>query len=88
MIRKTIHFFGNVQCVGFRYTMRSVVAEFNVAGYVRNLGSGSVELTAEGNDAGIERFLKVLRNRMSGHIDREEVRESPATGEFSGFTVR
>ena len=88
MIRKTIHVFGNVQGVGFRYTTRSAVAEFNVAGYVRNLGNGSVELVVEGNDAEIERFLKVLRNRMSGHINREEVRESPATGEFSGFSVR
>ena len=88
MIRKTIHFFGNVQGVGFRYTTRFAATEFAVAGYVRNLGNGSVELVVEGNDTEIERFLKVLRNRMSGHIDREEVRESPVTGEFSGFAVR
>jgi len=88
MIRKTIHFFGNVQGVGFRYTTRSTATGFEVSGYVRNLSNGSVELVAEGNNAEIERFLEMLRNRMSGHIDREEERESPATGEFSGFGVR
>jgi acylphosphatase len=88
MIRKTIHFFGNVQGVGFRYTTRSVVAGFDVVGYVRNLGNGSVELVVEGNETEIERFLEMLRNRMSEHIDREEERESPTTGEFFGFAVR
>ena len=88
MIRKTIYFFGNVQGVGFRYTTRSVATRFEVAGYVRNLGNGSVELVAEGNAIEIDRFLEMLRNQMSGHIDRETERESPATGEFSGFDVR
>jgi acylphosphatase len=88
MICKTIHFFGNVQGVGFRYTTRSAATGFAVVGYVRNLGNGSVELVVEGSEAEIERFLDMLRNRMSEHIDREEVRESSATGEFSGFDVR
>ena len=88
MIRKTIHFFGNVQGVGFRYTTRSTAAGFEVEGYVRNLNNGSVELIVEGSEAEIERFLEMLRNRMSGHIDREEEQESLATGEFFGFDVR
>ena len=88
MIRKTIHFFGKVQGVGFRYTTRSTATGFNVSGYVRNLSNGSVELVVEGNGMEIQRFLDMLRNRMCGHIDREDERESPATGEFSGFDVR
>ena len=88
MIRKTIHFFGNVQGVGFRYTTRSTATEFEVTGYVRNLSNGSVELVVEGSGAEVERFLQRLRNRMSVHIDREEIRESLATGEFLGFDVR
>jgi acylphosphatase len=65
-----------------------VSSGFDVVGYVCNLGNGSVELVVEGSEAEIERFLEMLRNRMSGHIDREEVRESPATREFIGFNVR
>ena len=88
MKRKTIHFFGNVQGVGFRYTTRSVAGGFEVSGFVRNLRNGSVELVAEGNVAEIDRFLEALRNRMSGHIDREEIADAPATGEFAGFGIR
>jgi acylphosphatase len=88
MIRKTIHFFGNVQGVGFRYTTCSVAGGFEVSGCVRNLRNGSVELIAEGNAEEIEQFLVALRNQMSGHIDREEVAEAPATGEFAGFSIR
>ena len=88
MIRKTIHFFGHVQGVGFRYTTCSAADGFEVSGYVRNLRNGSVELVAEGNAEEIERFLTSLRNRMSGHIDREESIESPVTGEFTGFVIR
>jgi acylphosphatase len=88
MIRKTIHFFGNVQGVGFRYTTCSAVSGFNVSGFVRNLRNGSVELVVEGDVAEIERFLGALRDRMGGHIDREETVEASATGEFDGFGIR
>ena len=88
MIRKTLHFFGNVQGVGFRYTTRSVANGFTVAGSVRNLRNGSVELVVEGNAIEIDRFLDALRERMGGHIDREEVAEGPAMGTFSGFDIR
>ena len=86
--RKTIHFFGNVQGVGFRHTTHSIASGFDVSGFVRNLRNGSVELVVEGNTAEIDRFLEVLRNRMSGHIDREEIVDVPATGEFAGFGIR
>ena len=88
MIRKTIHFFGNVQGVGFRYTTCSVASGYDVSGFVRNLRGGSVELVAEGRAAEVERFLGALRARMEGHIDREEITDAPATGEFAGFGIR
>ena len=88
MIRKTIHFIGNVQGVGFRYTTCSVAGGYDVSGFVRNLRGGSVELVAEGNAAEVKRFLDTLRTRMEGHIDREEIADAPATGEFAGFGIR
>jgi len=88
MIRKTIHFFGDVQGVGFRYTTCSVAGKFAVTGYVRNLRNGSVELVVEGNVREIDWFLEALRDRMGGHIDREQIAEAPATGEFAGFGIR
>jgi len=88
MIRQRIHFFGNVQGVGFRYTTCSVARGFEVTGFVRNCSNGSVELVAEGESAEIERFLESLRDRMGEHIEREESVVEGASGEFGGFGIR
>ena len=53
MIRRTSHFSGHVQGVGFRYTVADVAEDFDVRGYVRNLPDGRVELVAEGDEAEI-----------------------------------
>ena len=44
-----IFYSGHVQGVGFRYTVKSVAAGFEVNGTVRNLPDGRVELVAEGD---------------------------------------
>jgi acylphosphatase len=88
MIRFRIHFFGNVQGVGFRYTTCSAARGFEVTGFVRNCSNGSVELVAEGESAEIERFLESLRDRMGEHIEREESVMEVASGEFGGFGIR
>jgi len=84
---RKIHYFGRVQGVGFRYTARDVAAGFAVAGYVRNLDNGEVELVAQGAAAEIERFLKALEERMRGYIEgRRDTDE--ALSEFHGFEIR
>jgi acylphosphatase len=88
MTCQRIHFFGNVQGVGFRYTTCSVAREFEVTGFVRNCPNGSVELVVEGESDEIERFLESLRDRMSGHIEREEIDTEPASEAFIGFGIR
>ena len=88
MTRQTIQFFGNVQGVGFRYTACAAAKHFDVTGYVRNCSNGSVELVVEGTGREINLFLDSLREKMSGHIEKEELTESPATAEFYGFGIR
>ncbi len=87
-IRRRIRFFGGVQGVGFRYTSCAVARGFDIGGCVRNRSDGSVELLAEGEPREIERFLISLRDRLGGHIEREEASEEPPTGEFDGFGTR
>jgi acylphosphatase len=86
--RREIRYAGNVQGVGFRYTVRSIARQFAVSGYVKNLSDGRVELVLEGSPAEINEMLRVIRVEM-GHYIRD-VRETPsaATGRFSGFEVR
>jgi len=63
---------GRVQGVGYRYFVLRTAREFEVAGLVRNLPSGEVEVIAEGKREEIERFF-------------EEVKKGPASAHVSSF---
>ncbi len=80
-------FEGRVQGVGFRWTAARAAREAGVVGWVRNEPDGSVQLVAEGRPDQIEQLLQLLRRRMEGHIERERLNETPATGEFATFEI-
>ena len=86
--QRIIIYTGSVQGVGFRYTATHLARGFDVDGYVRNLPDGSVELLAEGEDAEITAFTKMLAERFDGYIRDRRVSRHPYTGEFRGFVVR
>ena len=88
MIRRTSHFSGDVQGVGFRYTTQGVARDFDVAGYVRNLPDGRVELVVEGDEAEIARLLNAIGQKMESFIKNRSDFDSPPTGEFSSFSIR
>jgi len=68
--RRTIHFSGRVQGVGFRYTARSVALQYDVHGYIRNLADGRVEVVAEGPEPAVQSLLAVLRGPGApGRVD-------------------
>ncbi len=83
-----IHFSGRVQGVGFRYTTLQVAKEFEVAGFVRNLVDGRVEVEVEGERPEIERFVAAVQERMHGHIRNTERKAAARPAQFSGFTIR
>ena len=87
MIRKTIHFSGDVQGVGFRYTALAIARDFAVTGYVKNLSDGRVKLEVEGEEAEIDRFVQRVRDQMAGYVRNVDSSNSPATGEFTDFRV-
>jgi acylphosphatase len=88
MIRRTSHFSGHVQGVGFRYTAKGVARDFKVVGYVRNLSDGRVELVAEGEEAEIACLLEAIGQRMNDFIKKRTDFDSPPTGEFAEFAIR
>ena len=88
MIRRTSHFSGRVQGVGFRYTVQDLAANFDVRGYVRNLPDGRVELVAEGEETEIARFLDRTGEKMGGFINNRTDFDAPPTREFSDFSIR
>jgi acylphosphatase len=77
-----------VQGVGFRATTHSIARNFDVAGFVRNLPDGSVELIAEGFPRELQAFLDAIGERMDGYIDRAEAAEVAAEEELQDFRIR
>ena len=88
MIRKRAHYSGNVQGVGFRATACSIAAKHEVAGYVKNLPDGRVELVAEGEPAAVDTFLQAVADRLAGHIRDAQVESVRPAAPLDGFEVR
>jgi acylphosphatase len=86
--RRTCYFSGNVQGVGFRYTVQNLALRHDVRGYVRNTSDGRVELVMEGPERDMDSLLAEIRQKMNGYIDDVSVNDSPATGEFQRFSIK
>jgi acylphosphatase len=68
---KRFHVSGTVQGVGFRFFAERVARRLHLAGYVRNLPDGSVEVYALGEAVSISEMEKELRQgpRMASVAD-------------------
>lgn len=86
-ICKWVHYSGRVQGVGFRYTAQELSAGYAVAGFVRNLPNGDVELSAEGEPEQVNALLAAVAVRMSRYITDTRIEERPVAG-LHGFVIR
>lgn len=86
--RRTCHFSGRVQGVGFRYTVHNLAMPHNVRGYVRNLPDGRVELVMEGPPQDMDYLLDSIRRKMSQFIKRVDTHEEAPSGQFTGFSIK
>lgn len=84
----TIHYTGHVQGVGFRYATLQIAKEFEVAGFVRNLADGRVEVEVEGGAGEIAAFAAAVEERMHGYIRKVEKSAARRPAQFQGFTIR
>jgi acylphosphatase len=57
---------GRVQGVGFRWFVREAAHRLGLAGWVRNLPDGSVEVAADGDDESIASFRVALQEGPGG----------------------
>lgn len=80
---------GNVQGVGFRYTVRQIAKGFDVIGWVKNLHDGRVELQASGEEAEVRAFLDaILQSELRAHIRNQEESLLSAPPVTRGFEIR
>jgi acylphosphatase len=86
-IRRVYVYSGRVQGVGFRYTVKNIALQYDVAGYVKNLPDGRVEVCIEGVPAEMDRMAEEVGRKMDGFIKDVRVEESPAAG-VAGFSIK
>jgi acylphosphatase len=89
MISLQVFYEGNVQGVGFRWSVRHVAKGFDVTGWVRNLPDGRVELQATGEEDEMRAFLDgVTQGELHGliHKQTENKLDNPVTAR--GFEIR
>ena len=90
MTRRVHAFYsGRVQGVGFRVTAEETAEQHGVAGWVRNLKDGRVEIVAEADEAALERFLDAIQcGAMKRFIERIELTWGSASDAFTQFEIR
>ena len=86
--RRELFYSGNVQGVGFRYTAQRIAQGYRVAGFVRNLRDGRVQIGVEGHSQEVNAFLSDLQTRMRRYIRDVVENEITPTGGESGFEIR
>lgn len=87
--RAIVTFHGEVQGVGFRFTVTNIARSFpNITGYVQNLSDGAVVLAAEGDKQDIERFISAISSSMNEYIRNTTQTWENGSRQHSRFSVR
>jgi acylphosphatase len=84
---KRIVFVGRVQGVGFRFTAYNVAKRHGLAGYVRNLLDGTVEMVAQGPTDDIDNCLSDLNQTFQGDIRETKIQDTPLDPKYSDFII-
>jgi acylphosphatase len=87
-VRRRVLVAGRVQGVWFRESCRDQAQAAGVAGWVRNLADGRVEVVLEGPPGAVDEVLAWCRlGPRRGRVDGVEVVDEAPVGE-QGFRVR
>jgi acylphosphatase len=89
LIARRFYVSGTVQGVGFRFFAERVAAELDVAGYVKNLFDGRVEVYAIGRDAQLDALKAELgRGPRMARVHRLEEKEAEVLAQYTnGFMI-
>jgi acylphosphatase len=89
-MKKQVHVYysGQVQGIGFRYTLADIANSQKVVGWVKNLLDARVEVLAEAKEDVLNSFLQQVNQHYFVQIKDVNIEWLPARGEFRDFRVR
>jgi acylphosphatase len=80
---------GRVHGVFFRAFVEGQAEGLNLTGYVRNRSDGTVEVTAEGERARLEKLVRYLEaGPPAARVDKVVTKWAEYRGLFKGFHIR
>ncbi len=80
---------GRVQAVGFRFSTCAEAERLGLAGWVRNLASGGVEIVAEGDEDALKQLAAWLHEGPpAASVERVEEDWAEYRSEFRRFEIR
>ena len=86
--RVTIIITGIVQGVYFRFNTKRKADELGLAGTVRNLPTGQVEVVSEGQEAVLKQLIDWCRQDPGGAvIDKLDLEWQEPVNTFTGFSI-
>ncbi len=79
---------GKVQGVGFRFFAREQASRCGVAGWVKNLHDGAIEVYAEGEETMLDDFVEQMeKGPRFGHVTNVEKEYGAVSGDYTDFTI-
>jgi acylphosphatase len=89
MISLQVFYEGNVQGVGFRWSVRHAATGFDVTGWVRNLPDGRVELQVTGEEDEVRGFLdRIVQGELHALIHKQTETKLEKQVTARGFEIR
>ena len=80
--------YGMVQGVNYRYFVQRHAESTGLAGYVRNLEDGNVEVVAEGEKEKLQQLIARLKvGPRAAHVERVDVEWVGYSGKYRGFDI-
>lgn len=81
-------FFGRVQGVGFRYTVKQLADALLLPGTVENLPDGSVSLLAQGEMQHLKLLLSRIEKEFESYIEGRDVEYLAIQDPLQGFLIK
>jgi len=86
-VAKHVVFEGRVQGVGFRFTAQRIAMRYELAGFIKNLPDGSVEMFAQGRHEDVADCIRDIKESFGAHIRDTQIDDSPLNGSLHKFDI-